>query len=291
MADGLSESAYYTEVKVIELSDGQFEKGESGERLPAGETIAAAAEELGTGLVLFVEVMDSKMWTSLGGRIGYGFGLGRSYYHGSLMTSFETGTSYWDTQARMLIGLSLARPGEESAFARTVEAHSYSRSYADTIPSESDVFEELISHARARILTYVDVYYYLSPRRLRTDGTDLVAEGVYYARLGGEENWDTASHFWTSACSKNSRSVAANYNLGVASEIREDYEQAVSYYVKARQAADADDAFESEINEATRSAKVLFEFGSAEGIQPEKEESPEPEDTKSAKPVEPTPEK
>lgn len=286
VASLLKQSAYYSEVKSLEIPAGNFQTGKSGEKIPSEQTVAESAESLGTELLLFVEVLDSKMWINLGAQVGYGVGFGRAYGRTSFGTSFGTGTSYWNVHARMLTGISLAGAADKSILARTIEGHSFSDSYADSLPAESDVFAKLVEWAGPRTLTYIDVYYHPSARYLRSDGTKLVADGIQYALRGGRENWDTAYHFWSRAHADNPSSLATSYDLGVASEIREDYESAVVHYRAAREIAGAPEAFAREIDEASHSADVLAEFGAPEDGEKrtDEEQAPvEPAETPQAK--------
>ena len=55
----LLKSAYYVEAAGYDLLEGNFEMAEGGERIPLQQTIAESAEETGTDIVLYVEVLDA----------------------------------------------------------------------------------------------------------------------------------------------------------------------------------------------------------------------------------------
>jgi hypothetical protein len=277
LTDKLKKSAYYTKIATQDLTTGEFKIGKTGERLPLEATNRACSKKLGVELLLFVEILDSKMWTQLGARVGYGVGFGRSYGHTAIGTSLSTGTNYWNAQARMLTAITLVRAKNNEILSSSVEGHSFHRTYADTLPSESDVFEKLVDWVSSRVLTYIDVYYHPAPRHLRSDGTQPVADGVRYALRGGRHNWETARHFWSKAHADNPGSLAATYNLGVAAEKREDFAEAVSYYAGANELAGKEDAFTREIEEASHSAEVLSKFGSLREASGEIKQPPKPE--------------
>ncbi len=281
----LKHSAYYSDVKSRELPVGNFKIGKSGERLPLEKTVTDSAGELGVELLLFVEVLDSKMRIDLGGRVGYSVGFGRMHGNTAFGTSFGTGSSYWNARARMLVGLSLVGTRKKSILARTVEGHSFYRSYTDSLPSESDVFAQMVKWASSRTLSYIDVFYHPSPRYLISNDTKLVADGIHHALLGRRQGWDTARHLWSRAYAKNPDSLAVNYNLGVAAEIREAYSEALSHYRAAREISLDENAFAREMKEAARSAQVLDEFGPPEEAkEPQKQPAPE-------EPAKPAPQK
>jgi hypothetical protein len=273
LARSLSKSAYYTAAKKDEIEASSFAVGRSGERMASVERAASLGQKLSTELLLLVQVLDSYMHVDLGGHVGFGLGFGR-YSHGSAFgAGFGTGSAYWNAHARMGVSVSLLRGTDGCTLAHTVEGHSFHRTYADLMPSESAVFAELLIRACARTLTCVDVHYRRVPRRLIHDGSRLVADGIRYAMLGGGQNRQTARHLWTRALAAAPGSLAANYNLGVASELNEEFDAALSYYRAARDAVGRDDAFAREMEEASRSAAVLARFGSPAPEQPQPPEA------------------
>jgi len=273
----LKQSAYYENVKKDELTEGSFNKGKTGENIPDESTLLQLSESLGTGLLLFIEVLDSKMWIDLGSRVGYSIGFGRRYGNSAFGTSFGSGSEYWNANARMLISISLADAEKKTILASTVEDHSFYRSYMDSLPSESDVFLHMLKQAASRTVTYVDVYYHIEPRRLRNDGSKLVTDGIHYAMLGKREDWETARHFWMRAKTARPGNIAVSYNLGVAAEIQEEYGKAVEFYLNARDIIGIPEAFSAEIDQASHSEEVLRKYGTPQEVEEEapKDEKPE----------------
>jgi hypothetical protein len=261
VASMLKKSAYYTLVRSLELPVGEFEAGASGELIPLKKTIVKLTGDLDVELLLFIEVMHSDMRTRIEGHAGYSVGVGTYRRHSAFGTSFGSGTTYWTVRAQMLAALCLGHSGEKPILAKTVQGHSFDRSFSDILPSESDIFRQLLGRASMRAVACVDVHFNLSPRRLRSDGSQLIREGTHHALAGTRQGWDKAEHLWLKAFDLNPKSPAANYNLGVASEIREEYGNAVSYYQDARNLTGLNEAFEREIREASHSAEVLAVFG------------------------------
>lgn len=257
----LKKSAYYTLVKSRELPAGEFERGTSGELVPVEPTISELLKELGVELLLFVEVLHSEMTTRIDSQIGYSVGFGTMHRHSAFGTSIGTGSSYWTVRAQMLAALALGRAGETPITAKTVRGHSFRRSFSDVLPSESDIFRQLVGRAGMQAITNVDVFFHPSPRYLRSDGTQLVREGIRHALGGTQRDWEAAEHLWSRALDANPASLAARYNIGVAAEMREDYDGAVSFYDAARSLTGTADAFEREIREASQSAEILAVFG------------------------------
>jgi hypothetical protein len=289
LKEKLDRSAYYERAARQEVVAGDFEEGETGQRIPAKSTIAESAEEAGTGLLLYLEVLDAEMGTTLGPSVGYGMGFGRSYGRTSMGIGFREESSCWNVQARMLISITLADAASGTILKSTVEGHSFYRSYSDMLPSESTVFGEILGRVTSRLLTYVDVYYQLSPRFLLTDGSSDMADGNRYAILGTPQDWEKAGFFWSKAYERNRESVAANYSLGIAAEMREDYRRAAAWYQAAQRLSGDVQAFAKEIDEASHSAEVLERFGSPEKAPSATPGSQEPPGENPAAPPAPEP--
>jgi hypothetical protein len=144
-----------------------------------------------------------------------------------------------------------------------VQGHSFDRSFSEILPSESDIFRQLLERASMNAIALVDVHFNLSPRHLRSDGSQFVKKGIQHALAGTRLDWQLAENLWSRAFDMSPDSAAVNYNLGAAAEIREDYDMAVSYYENARRLSGLPEAFKREIVEASRSADVLAVFGSS----------------------------
>lgn len=270
ISEMLKKSAFYTLVKSRELTVGEFERGKSGELIPLAQTVSEQTAELGVELLLFVEVLHSDMTTRIDSQVGYSVGFGTYRRHSAFGTSFGSGSSYWSVRAQMLTALALGHAGEKPVLAKTVQGHSFHRSFSDVLPSESDIFRQLLGRASMRAVACVDVHFNLSPRYLRSDGSPLVRKGIHHALAGARPDWEAAEHFWSRAFDANPDSPAVNYNLGVLAEAREDYGEAVSFYEAARKLSGVADVFERELRESSQSAETLAVFGPQE-----KESGPE----------------
>ncbi len=274
----LEKSAYYTLVKSRELTAGDFERGKSGELIPLAQTVSEQSAELGVELLLFVEVLHSDMTTRIDSQVGYSVGIGTYRRHSMFGTSFGSGSSYWSVRAQMLTALALGHAGEKPILGKTVQGHSFHRSFSDVLPSESDIFRQLLGRASMRTVAYIDVHFNLSPRYLRSDGLPLVRKGIHHALAGAQPDWEAAEHFWSRAFDTNPDSPAVNYNLGVLAEIREDYGEAVSFYEAARELSGVADAFKRELHEASQSAEVLAVFGPPTPEPPPHKEEEKPQE-------------
>lgn len=286
LTKSLKQSAYYTKVGTAQISAGEFNVGQYGEKIPLEQTIKAQAQELTVDLLLFVEVLHSNVSFDLGHNIGYGIGISRAYRYGAFGASIGSGgTSYWNADCRMLVNLILASRAKGSILAGAVEPHTLQRSYSGFFPSETDLLQELVMGVTAHALTFVDVYFHPSPRYLRSDGTTLVADGIHFALLGDPEGWRAAEELWHRARKQNPGSIAASYNLAVAAEMREDYAAAAPLYKAAADLSGEPGAFEREMYEASHSAGVLAKFGAPK----ETKEPPKQPPSESPKKPEPAP--
>ncbi len=285
LQNSLTMSAYYTKAKRSELLSGEFNPGKAGERIPVEQTIASQAEKLGTDLLLFVEILGAKVWIDLD-RVSYGVGIGTVDRRTAFGTSIASGANYWNAESRILVSAILTASKTKTILASRADEHSSYRSYGAHLPSESGILQDMLKKITTRLLTYVDVYFQPSTRCLRSDGSKLISDGIRYAMLGGDGDWDVARQLWRKAYTRNPDNLAANYNLAVEAEVREDYPRALSFYKAARALARDRDAFSREIAEASISAEVIASYGEA---KKEADKPGEPAEPKQPPPPPPPP--